>query len=220
MVLQLFGSPVSTCTKRVAVVLREKKVPFELHPINLASREQKSPEYLAKQPFGQVPYIVDDGFVLYESRAICRYIAAKYAHQGTPLLPSSSDLKTIALFEQAASIEQNSFEPYASKCGMEKVIFPRLGLTTNQEAYDQAHQTLDMKLAVYDQILGKQKYLAGDELTIVDLFHISWGVLLKAGGSDIMESKPNLARQVWWIEITSRPAWVAVKDGVQSVEKY
>ncbi|KAF9037898.1 glutathione S-transferase [Hymenopellis radicata] len=218
MVLQLFGSPVSTCTKRVAVVLREKKVPFELHPINLASREQKSPEYLAKQPFGQVPYIVDDGFVLYESRAICRYIAAKYAHQGTPLLPSSSDLKTIALFEQAASIEQNSFEPYASKCGMEKVIFPRLGLTTNQEAYDQAHQTLDMKLAVYDQILGKQKYLAGDELTIVDLFHISWGVLLKAGGSDIMESKPNLAR--WWIEITSRPAWVAVKDGVQSVEKY
>ncbi len=71
-----------------------------------------------------------------------------------------------------------------------------MGLTTNQEAYDQAHQTLEMKLAVYDQILGKQKYLAGDGLTIVDLFHLSWGVLLKAGGSDIMESKPNLARQV------------------------
>lgn len=124
MVLQLYGSPVSTCTKRVAVVLREKQVPFDFHPINLATREHKSPEYLAKQPFGQVPYIDDDGFVLYESRAICRYVAAKYADQGTPLLPSSSDLKTVALFEQAASVEQNSFEPYASKCGLEKVIFP------------------------------------------------------------------------------------------------
>ncbi|KAF9049652.1 glutathione S-transferase [Hymenopellis radicata] len=178
-------------------------LPFEFHPIDLAAREQKSPEYLAKQPFGQVPYIVDDGF---------------YADQGTPLLPSSSDLKTIALFEQAASIEQNAFDPYATKCVFEKVIFPLQGLTTNQEAYDQAHQTLDMKLAAYDQILGKQKYLAGDELTIVDLFHLSWGVLLKAGGSDIMASKPNVAR--WWNEITSRPAWLAVKDDVQSVDKY
>ncbi|KAF9037901.1 glutathione S-transferase [Hymenopellis radicata] len=181
MVLQLFGFPVSTHTKRVAVVLREKRVPFDVHPINVAAGDQKSPEYLAKQPFGQVPYIVDDGFVLYESRAICRYLAAKYADQGTPLLPSSSDLKTIALFEQAASIEQNAFDPYATKCVFEKVIFPLQGLTTNQEAYDQAHQTLDMKLAAYDQILGKQK---------------------------------------WWNEITSRPAWLAVKDDVQSVDKY
>jgi glutathione S-transferase len=54
----------------------------------------------------------DDGFILYESRAICRYIAAKYADQGTKLVPTDS-LHAIALFEQAASIEQNNFNDLA-----------------------------------------------------------------------------------------------------------
>src|SRR5277367_2663757 len=50
----------------------------------------------------------DDGFILYESRAICRYIARKYASQGTPLIPT--ELKAEALFEQAASIETSYFK--------------------------------------------------------------------------------------------------------------
>jgi glutathione S-transferase len=58
MVLKLFGNVKSTCTCRVAIVLHEKQVPFEFHPVDFAKGEHKSPEYLEKQPFGQVPYIV------------------------------------------------------------------------------------------------------------------------------------------------------------------
>jgi Glutathione S-transferase len=58
MVLHLYAAPLSTASARVAQVLREKKVPFEFHPIDLSKKEQKTEEYLAKQPFGQVPYIV------------------------------------------------------------------------------------------------------------------------------------------------------------------
>jgi glutathione S-transferase len=57
MVLKLYGSPVS---RLVAFVLREKEVPFEFVPVDLSKKEHKSPEYLEKQPFGQVPYIVCD----------------------------------------------------------------------------------------------------------------------------------------------------------------
>jgi glutathione S-transferase len=54
----------------------------------------------------------DDGFILYESRAICRYLAEKYAEQGTVgLIPP--ELRAKALFEQAASIEYANFQPYA-----------------------------------------------------------------------------------------------------------
>ena len=105
MVLKLYGASGSTCSKRVATILREKEVPYELVGINFAQGEQKTPEYLEKQPFGQVPYIVclfdafrcfgshtcnqdDDGFLLFESRAICRYIEAKYPKQGTSLIPT------------------------------------------------------------------------------------------------------------------------------------
>jgi glutathione S-transferase len=50
--------PISTCTKRVAVVATEIGVPYELVVVNLMKSEQKAPEYMEKQPFGQVPYIV------------------------------------------------------------------------------------------------------------------------------------------------------------------
>jgi glutathione S-transferase len=62
MVLKLYGSPQSTAisVRLVAFVLREKKVPYELVPIDFSKKEHKSPEYLEKQPFGQVPYIVCD----------------------------------------------------------------------------------------------------------------------------------------------------------------
>lgn len=214
MVLKLYGSPFSTCTKRVATVLHEKKVPFEIYSINLAAGEHKTPSYLEKQPFGVVPYIDDDGFILYESRAISRYIALKYKTQGTQLIPTD-DLKKIALFEQAASVEQSSFDPYATAIGMEKIIKPRKGIQPNEITVEAALTSLSAKLDAYDVILAKQKYLAGDDVTLADLFHIPWGVLLAVGGSDIMESKPNVAR--WWKDITSRPSWAAVKDGVNSV---
>ena len=58
MVLKLFGHPDSTCTKRAAVVLHEKNIPFEFHQIDFSKQEHKSPGFLEKQPFGQVPYLV------------------------------------------------------------------------------------------------------------------------------------------------------------------
>ena len=57
MVLKLYGSSQSTCTRRVATVLKEKEVPYEFVAIDFMKGENKTPEYLVKQPFGQVPYI-------------------------------------------------------------------------------------------------------------------------------------------------------------------
>jgi len=58
MVLKFFGFHFSSATCRVATVLREKKIPFEFVPVDLKNGEHKSPAYLEKQPFGQIPYIV------------------------------------------------------------------------------------------------------------------------------------------------------------------
>ena len=124
MTITLVGHPMSTCTRRVAAIFKEKGVPFEFKLIDFAKGEHKAAEYLKSQPFGQVPYIIDDGFVLFESRAIGRYIASKYRNQGTPLIPDPADLKATALFEQAASIEQSAFDPYASGIASEKVFKP------------------------------------------------------------------------------------------------
>ncbi|KDR68560.1 hypothetical protein GALMADRAFT_256820 [Galerina marginata CBS 339.88] len=212
MVLKLYGSKVSTCTKRVAVVLHEKKVPFELIDIDFAKGENKSPEFLKHQPFGQVPYIDDDGFILYESRAISYYIASKYPNQGTPLIPS--ELKANALFMQASSTETAAFNDYAEKAVAETVFKPYHGLIPDKAVFDKLIAGLGAKLDVYDKILSKQKYLAGDEITLADLYHLPYGSMLPVAGSNIIETKPNVKR--WFEDLTSRSSWQAVKDGVNS----
>lgn len=56
--VKLYGSPLSTCTRRVAVVLKEKGVPYELISIDLSKGEHKKPDYIDNfQPFGQVPVL-------------------------------------------------------------------------------------------------------------------------------------------------------------------
>ena len=64
MVLKLYGSPLSPFVRLVAAVLLEKKVPFELVSVDLSKGEHKTPDYLSKHPFGQVPYIVCDLLIL------------------------------------------------------------------------------------------------------------------------------------------------------------
>jgi glutathione S-transferase len=58
MTIKFYASPISTCSKRVAVVLKETNTPYEFISIDIMKGEQKAPDFVAKQPFGQVPYIV------------------------------------------------------------------------------------------------------------------------------------------------------------------
>ncbi len=107
MAIKVYGSPVSTCTLRVLTTLIEKGIPYQLVPIALNKGDQKSAEHIAKQPFGRIPVLDDDGFLIYESRAICRYIAKKYAAEGTKLIPDDGDFKGYGLFEQASLLWVN-----------------------------------------------------------------------------------------------------------------
>ncbi|THU84199.1 glutathione S-transferase [Dendrothele bispora CBS 962.96] len=217
MVLKLYGNPISIATKRVAVVLHEKKIPSKSPKFWSSNLSDKFPTfYLSSTEHKRKPGELydDDGFILYESRAIARYLEAKYPNQGPKLAPSPSDVKATALFEQAASVELSDFDPFASKAAYEAIINPVLfGMKKDQAAYDQAIATLSTKLDVYERILSKQKFLAGDEITLADLFHLSYGELLAAGGSDLLSSKgPNVAR--WWKDVSSRASWQAVKDSI------
>ncbi|KAF8881329.1 thioredoxin-like protein [Infundibulicybe gibba] len=201
MVLKLYG----VCGQRspsglVAMVLNEKKVPFEFVPIDIRSGEHKTPEHCTRNPFGLVPCIDDDGFILYESRTICRYISMKYREQGTSLLlPPAEDIRAVAQFEQAVSAETVTFSPPVA--GAIEISYKKLrGRTPDQVTasdrakYDEHIATLSTRLEVYDEILEEQRYLAGDEMTLADLFHLPEGVALGRTGSDVMTRKPNVAR--------------------------
>ncbi|KAF6758530.1 hypothetical protein DFP72DRAFT_988952 [Ephemerocybe angulata] len=108
MTITLHGHSFSTCTKRVAIVLQEKQVPFKFIEVDLPKGEHLKPAHLEKQPFGKIP------------RAIARYIAEKFADQGPALIPT--DLKAKGHFEQAASVELANYDVYISNAIFENIV--------------------------------------------------------------------------------------------------
>jgi len=211
MVFKLYGIYRSPWVCLVAAVLHEKKVPFELVSVNLADGEHKTPEYLAKHPYHQIPYIDDDGFILYESKAICYYIASKYANQGTPLLPTGVEAN--ALYQQAVFVELSHYHQHGMLAASETFGRQRQGLPPNQEAFDKHIADLSGKLDVYDKTLSKQKYLLGDEISLVDFYHLPIGSYLGKLGSNVLETKPNVAR--WMKDLTSRESWASTQEEVK-----
>ncbi|KAK7013308.1 glutathione S-transferase [Favolaschia claudopus] len=198
MVLTLYGldAPLGG-TAIVAMTLAEKGLPFTFVSLDLKQREHKTTEFRQKQPFGLVPVLDDGGFILYESRAICRYLAGKYP---------------TALFDQAVSVEFSNFYPYAHGVYIEGLGKPEyFNLPIDHAAVEGYTSQLSERLDVYEVILGKHRFLAGEEFTLADLFHLSFGPCLELAGCDLMTTKgPNVAR--WWKEVTSRPSWIDICD--------
>ncbi|KAJ9641212.1 hypothetical protein H2204_002890 [Knufia peltigerae] len=213
----IYGSKLSVSTRRVLLVLEEKNIDYDFVAINTAKGEQKSQGYVNKQPFGSIPLLIHGDLTLFESRAMCRYIEAKYpsaavAADGTSssrLVPTG--LTENAMFEQAASIEASQFEPIVAAINFEKRLKKLKGLgDPDEEKCKQLVTNLETKLDAYERILSKQAYLGGDHLTLADLFHLPVGSWVKKWYPEVFERRPNVNR--WWLTLEERPAWIKV-DG-------
>nr|GAT61306.1 glutathione S-transferase [Mycena chlorophos] len=212
MVLKLYaGARVSGGSAVVALVLALKKIPYEYILVDMANKENKSAEHLKRHPYGQIPVLDDDGFILYETRAICKYLENKFPGQGMRLAPAMTDVKGQALFDQAASVEVADFYRPMLKVVQEVVFNKMMGRPTNQANLDDGLKDFGSKLDVYEQLLAKQKYTAGNELSLVDLYHLTYAPSLEPAGVNILqsESRPNVKR--WWNELIGLPAWVQLK---------
>ncbi|KAJ7662045.1 glutathione S-transferase [Mycena polygramma] len=209
MVLKIHGHSRSTCTKRVAVVLLEKNVKFELIP----TTDLKTDVYKnTMQPFGQVPVLEDEGYFLFESRAIGRYIALKYADQGTPnLIPIGGDLRVTGNFEKAMAIEATQFtvaEQLIFEAVIKAMVDPKA--TPDEAVIARLSTQFKEKMKAYEIILSKTKYLAGDDVTLADLYHLPYmQAVVNKFGSEILADTPKVAS--WFNAISSRKSWAAIQ---------
>ncbi|KAH8599222.1 putative glutathion S-transferase II, GST-II [Bisporella sp. PMI_857] len=208
--VHIIGMWQATCTSRILAVLAEKGVTdFTLTEPSFV--EMKSPPYLEKQPFGQIPILEDGDIRIHESRAICRYLAAKYHDQGTKLLPDPSDIKGWALFEQWASVEAENWNEHAFPM-VNQVFFNKLkGLPVIKEVVDENREKFKQRLVAFDAILAKQKYMGGDEFSLIDIFYYPYTKkLFQIGEGALIEGHPNV--KAWWERISTRDAWVKVSN--------
>ncbi len=83
---------------------------------------------------------------------------------------------------------------------------------TDEEAVKKHAAALDATLAVYDVILSKQKFLAGDEVSVADLYHLPYGKMAKGlGFADVFAKYPNVNK--WFDLLEARESWKKVTGG-------
>ncbi|XP_057830329.1 glutathione S-transferase F10 [Cryptomeria japonica] len=208
MVVKLLGPAYASCSRRVLACLVEKDIQFEIVHVDLLKGEQKKPEFLALQPFGKVPAVQDGDLTLFESRAIMRYYAEKYAGQGTSLLGKTLEEK--ALVEQWLEVEGQNFNPHGNALLYQLLYAPLINLPQDKAVIESSAQKLGEVLDVYEERLSKSKYLAGDFYSLADLSHLPFTeyIVNATDKGYLIRNRKHV--NAWWEDISSRPAWKKV----------
>jgi glutathione S-transferase len=200
--MKLFGHPMSTCTRKVLTVLHEKGATFEFEMVDIMTGAHKHPAFLARQPFGQVPALEDDGFTLYESRAICRYLDSKLP--GVSLTPT--DLKGRAVMEQWISVESANFTPHAMKIIGQRLLGKMMGKEPIESIVTEGLAGVDRAAEVMDKQLANHQFIAGSAFSIADISFMPYiEYLVASEAAEPIIKRTNTAR--WWSEISARPSW-------------
>lgn len=106
--IKLYTFPPSTNSRKVRIALLEKGLEFERINVDLTKREQKSPDYLKIHPFGQIPALDDEGFIVYDSTVINEYLEDEYPYPS--LMPKDSEGRARARLME--DFRDSHFNPY------------------------------------------------------------------------------------------------------------
>ena len=140
--LKLYGGALS----RASIVqwyLEELQIPYEYENLDMQAQAHKQPEFLAINPIGRVPAIVEGDFQLWESGAILLYLAEKYGN-------ISSDLESRAITTQW-------------------VLFGNSTLSSAILVKDNMAREAPELLSAVDKILASQPFLLGDRFSVADV---------------------------------------------------
>jgi GST-like protein len=192
--IELYTSPTPNGYK-VSIMLEETGLDYEVHTIELAKQEQKTPEFLAMNPNGRIPVIVDhdnDDFVVFESGAILVYLAEKTGQ----LLPAGEKARSRVL--QWLMFQMGGIGPMMGQANVFYRYFEE-EIPAAIHRYQHEGQRL---LTVLDGQLAGRDYICG-EYSIADIATWPWATTHNWSGIDI-EGLVNL--QTWLERMAERPA--------------
>ncbi|WP_447795442.1 MULTISPECIES: glutathione S-transferase family protein [Pseudomonas] len=203
--IKLYNFPRSGHAHRVELMLSLLQLPTELIFVDLAKGAHKQPDFLALNPFGQVPVIDDQGVVLADSNAILVYLALKYGNgRWLPTDPVGAAKVQRWLSIAAGPI---AFGPARAR------LITVFGAPYNaQEVIAYAHTWLK----VIDQELGATPYLVGSEPTIADIAAYSY-IAHAPEGNVSLDDYANI--RAWLARIEALPGFVGMTRTVAGLQK-
>jgi GST-like protein len=179
---------------KLLIALEELALPYKAHWIDISKGDQQKPEYLAINPNGKIPALVDGEIKVFESAAVLTYLAEKTGK----LLPASGPARYDTLEWVAFNVAGPG--PMLGQLG----FFSRFAKEKVPMAIERYTKEAERLMKVLDTRLGEAKYLAG-EFSIADIINFTWA---NAGRTFLgldYAPYPNLVR--WLDELAARPAF-------------
>ena len=199
--MKLYMTPASSNARRVRLTAAVLGMNLEEQLVNLAQGEQRKPAYLALNPNGTVPTLVDGDFVLTESRAIMQYLAAKKPE--SELLPRDESARMDVIRWQFWDAAQ--FSPQLGTFTFQKLIKQWLGLgAPDQGKLDEALMNFRRFAGVLNAHLDGRKHVVGNALTIADLT-IATSMMYAQQTEVPVAEFPHI--QTWFSRISEMDAW-------------
>ncbi|VAH14425.1 unnamed protein product [Triticum turgidum subsp. durum] len=166
------------------------------------------PDFLAKNPFSQVPVLEDGDLTLFESRAIARHVLRKYKLE---LLVGDGSPESAAMVDVWLEVEAHQHHPVAGAISIQCLLAPLLGGVRDQAILDENVVKLRKVLEVYEERLSASKYLAGESVSLADLNHFPlMHYFMQTEYASLVEERPHV--KAWWEELKARPAVRKVKE--------
>ena len=163
--LVIYGIPGSPFVRAVQIAAEEKGAPWRIHA--LQPGETKGEEHLKRHPWGRMPAVEHDGFGLYETQAIVRYIDQVFP--GASLQPA--DARSAARMNQVIGINDWYLFPMAVRIiGFQRIVGPALlGIQTDEAVCAAAAPDARLCVGELDRLLGDSAFLAGEQFSLADV---------------------------------------------------
>ena len=198
--LEVLGRANSANVVKVIWLLDELGLPYTRTDAGGAFGRTNTPAYRAMNPTGNIPTLIEDGFVLWESNVILRYLCGAHA-PGSPMWPA--DLRVRAGVDRWMDWQQISMGPPGSRVFHGFVRTPPE--RRDMDAVGAAMTALGAQWALLDAVLAGSPYVAGPEFTLAD---ISLGVHVHRWFSFDLP-RPDLPHlRAWYGRLLERPAYV------------
>jgi glutathione S-transferase len=169
--------------------LRELEIPFEPIVVSLAKGDARTPEFLAKNPFGKIPVLEDGDLQLRESSAICTYLADKHPEKGLLPKPGTSDR---ALVSQWMSFAVADLEQPLWRTMRHRLLYPEKTRIPGEIAV--AHADFKALASTLEREL-RGDYAVGRSFTLADLslaYTLRWSRSERVIGADLLATFPRL----------------------------
>ena len=199
--MKLYGFPPSPNTWKVRAVAAHLSIPLELQLVDLTKGGSRAPEYLAINPSGRTPTLVDGDFKLWESTAIMQYLASQKPNS---LWPNDARVRADIMRWQSWNLA------HWSKEGFEPMVFNRLVKKLmnlgppDEAALAKATEAFHKDAKVIDAHLAKQPYLVGKDITLAD-FSAAAGLFYAKEAE--LPLGPYARIQEWFSRVSALPAW-------------